>query len=203
MIERAALKTLGQVALLDPTRGIVVRIEVGTVLVRARAAPVAQVAGHLSARTLANLLQGGVNPRLRSVRLWRQGHVLDSLRKVDPTLGKTNDLGRLERGLGDEKRLRVRVANVLRGEDEDAARDELDVLARVDHARQPVERSVGIASAHGLDEGGDDVVVHVARLVVGQAAARICLQNVVARDAHGILRRGGTRRSRHLACQLK
>ncbi len=70
--------------------------------------------------------------------------------------------------MGHEQRARVGVADVLGREDEHAPSDELRVLAAVDHAREPVDGGVGIASAHRLDEGADDVVVHVAGLVVGQ-----------------------------------
>ena len=57
------------------------------------------------------------------------------------------------------ERARVGVADVLGREDHDAARDEERILARLEHAREPVERGVGVAAAQGLDEGRDDVVV--------------------------------------------
>ena len=50
------------------------------------------------------------------------------------------------------QRLRIGVADVLAGEDHHPARDEARVLAGLEHARQPVERGVGVAAAHGLDE---------------------------------------------------
>ena len=71
------------------------------------------------------------------------------------------------------KRLRIGVADVLGREDHHAARDEQRVLAGLEHAHQPVDRGVGIAAAHALDERGDDVVVLLAALVV---AERLLLQ---------------------------
>ena len=72
-----------------------------------------------------------------------------------------------------EKRLRVGVADVFRRCDHHAPRDELRVLAAVDHPREPVERRVGgSASPHRFDERGDHVIVHVLVLVVGQRAVR-------------------------------
>ena len=76
----------------------------------------------------------------------------------------------------------VGVADVLRGADHDAPRDELGVLAGVEHPREPVEHGVGVGAAHGLDERRDDIVVHVARLVVGQAAAGVGLEDVLGGD---------------------
>ena len=68
----------------------------------------------------------------------------------------------------DRQRLRIGVADVLGREDHHAARDEQRILARLEHAHQPVDRRVGIAAAHALDERGDDVVVLLAALVVEQ-----------------------------------
>jgi hypothetical protein len=46
--------------------------------------------------------------------------------------------------------------------DDDAAGDETGVLARMDHFGEPVEGGVGVAAAHGFDEGGDGVVMGIA-----------------------------------------
>ena len=48
----------------------------------------------------------------------------------------------------------------------DAPRDKARVFAGVDHFRQPVERRIGIAAAHGFDERGNGVVVRVAVAVI-------------------------------------
>ena len=60
------------------------------------------------------------------------------------------------------ERARIGVADVLGREDHHAPRDEQRVLAGLEHAHQVVERRVGIAAAHALDERGDDVVVLLA-----------------------------------------
>ena len=62
-----------------------------------------------------------------------------------------------------------------------------EVLGRVlSPTGEPVDGGVGIASAHGLDEGGDDVVVHVSALVVGESPARVGLLHVLDRDGDGL-----------------
>ena len=86
--------------------------------------------------------------------------------------------------------------------DHDAPGDELGVLPRVDHPGEPVEGGVGVAAAHRLDEGGDDVVVHVAGLVVGQAPSGVRLEDVVDGDGHGVLG-GGVAGVGHLARELE
>ena len=55
--------------------------------------------------------------------------------------------------------------------DYDPAGDEPGILAGMDHLGQPVERGIGIAPAHRLDEGADGVVVGVAVAVVNHGLA--------------------------------
>ena len=148
---------------------------------------VAQVVGHFSARALPDLGQGGVDTRLGGVGLGRQRVVDGRLGEVDAALGQADDLDRAESCLGNKKGLGIGVADVLGGRDHDAARDELGVLARVEHAREPVERGVGVAAAHRLDEGADYVVVHVAGLVVAQPMARVGLEDVLGGDGDGVV----------------
>ena len=169
---------------------------------------VAQVARHLAARAGADLGEGGVDPGLGGVGLGRERQVDSRLGQVDAALGHADDLGGAEGRVGHEQCRGVGVADVLGGADHDAAGDELGVLAGVEHAREPVEHGVGVAAAHRLDEGRDDVVVHVAGLVVGQAAAGVGLAHVLGEDPE----RGGRgtvgplavrRRVDHLARQLE
>ena len=178
-------------------------VEVGAVFIRARAVPVAQMVGDLPARAGADLLERGVDARLGSVALGGEAQVEGRLREVDAAFRIPDDLGRLECGVHNEQGLRVGVADVLGRADHDAARDELGVLAGIDHAGEPVERGIGIAPAHRFDERRDDVVVHVAVLVVGEAAARVGIDHVLARDLEraGSLR-GACRRG-HLARELE
>ena len=81
------------------------------------------------------------------------------------------------------ERLRIGQSNVLRRQDDDAARDKERVFASLDHPHQPVDCRVGVGVAHRLDEGGDSVVVGIARLVVGGSAALEHLLHQRAVDA--------------------
>ena len=53
-------------------------------------------------------------------------------------------------------------ADLLRGRDHDAPRNETRILAGLDHARQIVQRGIDVRAAHRLDEGTRHVVVLVA-----------------------------------------
>ena len=162
------------------------RVLVLPVLVRSGTMTVAQVAGNLALPARADIGEGRVDRRLRSVGLGRQRVVDGGLREVDAALGVSDHLRGLERRLRHQQRGGIGVADVLARLDHDATRDELGVLASVDHPRKPVHRGIGVGTAHRLDKRGDDVVVHVAVLVVGQAAARVGLLDVIERDLDGI-----------------
>ena len=70
------------------------------------------------------------------------------------------------------QRLGIGQAHVLGGEAHQAARDVEGVLARLQHAGQPVEPGVGVGVADRLVQRADDVEVLLARAVVEQRLAR-------------------------------
>ena len=131
---------------------------------------------------MAHLGKRGVDSRLGRIAFRRKGDIDGGLGQVDSALGVPDDLGRLERGFSNEKSLRIGVANIFGGMNHHAARDVLRILPTVDHAGKPIERRVGIAAAHGLDERGNDVVVHVLVLVVGERPMRGRLAHDIGGD---------------------
>ena len=131
---------------------------------------IAQVVGHLAHRAVAHFAQRRIDRGLGAVGLRRQRQVNGGLGQVDAALRVADDLGSPEGGLGHEQSLGVGVPDILRGSDVHAAGDELRILSPVDHAGEPVHGGIRIAAPHALDERGDDVVVHVLVLVVGQRA---------------------------------
>lgn len=96
----------------------------------------------------------------------RGGNVDGGLRNRNARLGPADELRGLKRRVGQHQRHRVGQAHVLRGVNHNAPRDETRVFPGVNHPGQPVERRVGVASAHGFDERGDGVVVRVAVAVI-------------------------------------
>ena len=79
---------------------------------------------------------------------------------------------RVERRVGQQQRVGIGQADVFRRADHEAAGDKLRLLAALNHTRQPVERGVGVAAAYAFDESRDNVVVHLALLVVGGGRGR-------------------------------
>ena len=115
-----------------------------------------------------HVLRGREHRRVGRVRLRARGEVRRRLCQRDAALRQADEVDGVLRRDRDLQRLRVGVADVLGGEDHHATRDEERVFAGLEHAHQPVEGGVGIAAAHAFDEGGDDVVVLLARLVVAE-----------------------------------
>ena len=111
------------------------------------------------------------------------------MRQVDAALRVPDDLGSLECCLGHQQRLRIGVANVFRRVDEHAPRNVFRVFPAVDHAGKPVQRRIGIGTAHGFDKRGYDVVMHILVLIVRQSAMRRGAFHLGFRDNRRLLTR--------------
>ena len=92
---------------------------------------------------------------------------------------------------GDGECLRVRVADIFRGESDQPSRHIQRILTGLEHPRQPVDGGVGIAVAHRLVQRRDQVVVLLTGLVVEERAV---LSDVS--DERGIETTGGGGRCR-------
>ena len=117
--------------------------------------------------------QGGVDGHVGRVALGRGGKIYGALGQRDASFGHADLADHIECGVGQQQRVGVGEADILSRHDDQTTGDELRVLAPFDHSRQPVDGAVGVGAADALDEGRDDVVVHLSLLVVGQ---RILLQ---------------------------
>ena len=131
---------------------------------------VAQVLRHRVVASGVDVLARPAQGDVGAVRLGRGGEVHRGLGEGDGALRQPDEMDGLLGGHGYRQGHRVRHADVLRGQDDDAARDEHRVLAGLQHPGEPVDARIGVRASHGLDEGGDGVVVLVARLVVQKGA---------------------------------
>src|SRR5215204_1354536 len=143
----AGLDVVGPVLLGHPPRRRVVRVHVTlpvAELAGARVTGVSQVDGNRAGGSVAHVLDCGADPRDHGVRLGREREVDDGLGEIEARLGHSDELDGAGGGVGDEQRLRVGHADVLRGEDDEAAGDQARVLPRFEHAGEPVQPGVGI-----------------------------------------------------------
>ena len=80
--------------------------------------------------------------------------------------GEADEFDGLLGGDGQGECFGIGQADVFAGEDDDAAGDEAEVFARMEHFREPVDGAFFVGRAHALDEGADGVVMGVAFSVV-------------------------------------
>ena len=119
-----------------------------------------------SAGLLADVV-GDLVPRgVDGVGLGRERQIARGLRQRELALGRAEEVVGLLGVEREAERVRIGVAHVLGGEAHEAARDVERILAGLEHPPEPVERAVGIGVAQRLVQGGDEVVVLLARLVV-------------------------------------
>ena len=111
----------------------------------------------------------------------RGGDIEHGLRDRELAFGRAQEIVGVLGGIGDHQRLRIGEADVLDGHAHHPPRHEQRVLAGIEHAREIIQRRVGIGAAHRLMQRRDQVVVAVGRLVVDRRAA---LQDVL--QLHGI-----------------
>ena len=121
----------------------------------------------------ANQVESSVNTQISRITLRRRSQIDGSLCQRDTPLGPAYLLDGIEGCVSQQQRIGIGQTDILSSRDDQTTGNELRVFPTLYHTRQPVERSVGVAATNGLDKGRDDVVVHLAVLVVGQ---RILLQ---------------------------
>ena len=97
----------------------------------------------------------------------------------------------LEAGVGQQQGIGIGQADVLGGQDAQAACDEKRVLTAVQHACKPIDGRIRVGTAHGLDECGDDVVVHLTALVVDGDVLLQAFRNRLIVNDNGLVRQMG------------
>ena len=171
MPQAFVLQVVGHVLLRGEVTLVVVRIFVAVAVAEVfheRRRSVAQVQGYGQVAGLAHLGESVVDAEVGRVALGRCGEIDARLCQCDACLGPANLHDGVEGGIGEQQCVGVGESDVLGGRDDHAAGNELRVFPTLYHACHPVEGGVGVAATDALDEGGDDVVVHLAVLVVGQ-----------------------------------
>ena len=115
---------------------------------------------------LAHAFPGRRDGHDRGIAFGRGRHIQDGLGEDDFRLGHSDALHRLSRRYCHCQRLWIRISHILGRADHDPARDELDILPRVQHFCQIIHRRIRVRSPHALDKCRDRVIVVVSGLVV-------------------------------------
>ena len=151
--------------------GIIVRIFIAVVIAQVLHQFGRRIADMQRHRQIAGLLHGGdgiVDAQVGTVALGTSGKIHHRLGKGDSRLGPSYLHHRIEGGIRQQQGVGIRQSHILARTDYHSAGNELRVFASFYHARHPIERRIGVAATDALDEGGDDVIVHIALLVVSK-----------------------------------
>ena len=128
----------------------------------------------------------------------RKREINHRFRQMNAAFRHSDEVARLIGSDGDLKRFGVCKTHVLACKAGHAAGDVEGVFARFQHARQPIDGGVRVGVAHGLVQGGDDVVVFLARLVIEEGLFRGALFEILAGDGDGAVVRDIAVEHRHL-----
>ena len=153
---------------------------------------VAQVQRHGAVgRVVFHEREGLVDGRVGRVALGAGGQVDGRLGQRDARFGHADLVYRVEAGVGQQQGVGVRKPDVLRSEDHQPPGQKTRLFASGQHARQIVDRGIGVAAPHRFDEGRDDVVVLLAVLVVEGDVLLQAVGDVLVGDRQFALRRPG------------
>ena len=92
MIKATALKSFGQIALINPACRIIVRIFVRAIMLGTGAMPVAEIIGNIALGPVSHFRQGSIDTRLARVAFRRKSDIGCRLRQVDAAFGIPDDL---------------------------------------------------------------------------------------------------------------
>src|SRR5712692_1008926 len=112
---------------------------------------------------------------VQRVGFWRERKVHGGLRERQVAFGRTEKIESIFRGERDREGAGFGEANIFAGHAHQAASEVERVFAGFEHAREPVERGVGIGIAHRFVQRGDEIEVLFAGFVV---AKKLALQDV-------------------------
>ena len=105
------------------------------------------------------------------IALGSRGQIETGLGQMEPSLRHANVIESLGRAHDHPQGVGIGQAHVFRGENYHAAENKTGILARVDHARHPVQSRVGIRAPHGFDESGNRIEMRVPLLVIKHGLA--------------------------------
>ena len=125
-----------------------------------------QMVGHGHQHALFNVLHRRFDAQIGRIAFGRGCNVHSRLRQRERAFRHPDPLHRLICRGRDHDSAGIGVAHILACRDHDPAGNEKRILSGIDHLRHPIERCIGIAPPHALDECGNGIVMFI--LVIDQ-----------------------------------
>ncbi len=125
-----------------------------------------EVLRHGQRFSVAHVIHGGIDAHVGGIALGGRSQVNGGVRQRDARLRHADHFRRARRVQRHAQGVGVCQPHVFRRGDDQPSPDEADVLPGFQHHPQPVQGGVRIRAAHGLDEGGNRVVMGISQAVV-------------------------------------
>ena len=109
--------------------------------------------------------------RVGGVGFRRGGEIDHGLRDREFALGRPEEIIGILGGVADHQRLRIGEADVLHRHPHHAPRQKQRIFAGIQHAREIIQRRIGIGAAHRFMQRRDQIVMAVGGFVVDRRAA--------------------------------
>ena len=134
---------------------------------------IADMQRHRQITRLLHCSNGIIDTQIRTVALRTGSEIHHRFGKCNPCLRPAYLHHRIKGSIRQQERIRIRQPHILACTDHHSPGDELRIFAALYHTRHPVECRIRVTASNTLDEGRDDVIMHLALLIISQ---RILLQ---------------------------
>ena len=127
-------------------------------------------------RQITRLLHRGngiIDTQIRTVALRTGSEIHHRFGKCNSCLRPAYLHHRIEGCIRQQESIRIRQPHILARTDYQSPGDKLRIFAALYHTCHPIERRIRVTASNTLDEGRDDVIMHLALLIISQ---RILLQ---------------------------
>ena len=134
---------------------------------------IADMQRHRQITGLLHCGNGIIDAQICTVALRAGSQIHHRFGKCNPCLRPAYLHHRIEGSIRQQEGIRIRQPHILACTDHHSPGDKLRIFAALYHTRHPIERRIRVTASNTLDKGRDDVIMHLALLIISQ---RILLQ---------------------------
>ena len=122
-------------------------------------------------RQITRLLHRGdgiIDAQICTVTLRTGSEIHHRFGKCDSSLRPAYLHHRIEGCIRQQEGIRIRQSHIFACTDYQSPGDKLRIFAALYHTRHPIERRIRVTASNALDEGRDDIIMHLALFIISQ-----------------------------------